>query len=49
MPLIDDEVLTLLINFDGIDVTKKNADDNTPLHYFCEHNHSLNCKRIGTL
>ena len=46
---IEDEILTMLLDVPTIDVEVLNADNNTPLHYFCEHNHSLNCKKLGAL
>lgn len=46
---IEDEILTMLLDIPTIDVEVLNADNNTPLHYFCEHNHSLNCKKLGGL
>lgn len=47
--MIQDEILTMLLDIPNIDVEVRNADSNTPLHYFCEHNHSLNCKKLGAL
>jgi hypothetical protein len=47
LPNISDKILKDLLSFEGIDVDVKNADDNTPLHYFCEKTASLECKKIG--
>ena len=47
-PDISDDILKLLLDFPSINVNAKLKHDNTtPLHYFCEHNHSLNCASIG--
>lgn len=49
-PDISDDILTLLLNFPNINAAAKLKHDNTtPLHYFCEHNHSLNCASLGEL
>lgn len=49
IPGIEDEILTMILDIPTIDVEVLNADNNTPLHYFCEHNYSLNYKKIGGL
>jgi ankyrin repeat protein len=49
IPAIEDEILTMLLDIPTINVEVLNADNNTPLHYFCEHNHSLNCKKLGAV
>ncbi len=37
-----------LLEFEGIDATCKNLfDETTPLHYFAQHNRSLQCQNIG--
>lgn len=46
---VNDEILHKIIGFPHIDVDTVNSDFNTPLHYFCERNHSLNCKKLGGL
>jgi hypothetical protein len=38
---ISDDILLDLINFPGTNVEVKNADNTTPLHYFCESNASV--------
>jgi ankyrin repeat protein/predicted Ser/Thr protein kinase len=43
----DDAILFRLLKFSGLDVTIANNDGNTPLHYFCEKNHSPECEKIG--
>jgi len=40
----DDQILMLLLNYDGIDVNLANGDLNTPLHYFCQKFKSPNCQ-----
>lgn len=40
----DDQILMILLNFDGIDVNLANYDLNTPLHYFCQKFKSPNCQ-----
>lgn len=32
----EEQILNTLLKFDGIDVDRRNMNDNTPLHYFCE-------------
>lgn len=46
---VEDEVFNAIIKYPHLDVEVVNSDDNTPLHYFCERNHSLNCKKLGAL
>lgn len=48
MSNVEDEVFNAIIKYPYLDVEVVNSDDNTPLHYFCEKNHSLNCKKLGT-
>lgn len=40
----DDQILMILLNYDGIDVNLPNGDQNTPLHYFCQKFKSPNCQ-----
>jgi hypothetical protein len=40
----DDQILMILLNYDGIDVNLANGDQNTPLHYFCQKFKSPNCQ-----
>eukprot|EP00026_Physarum_polycephalum_P002606 Phypoly_transcript_02613.p1 GENE.Phypoly_transcript_02613~~Phypoly_transcript_02613.p1 ORF type:complete len:724 (+),score=92.05 Phypoly_transcript_02613:248-2419(+) len=40
----DDQILMILLNYDGIDVNLPNGDLNTPLHYFCQKFKSPNCQ-----
>jgi hypothetical protein len=40
----DDQILMILLNYDGIDVNLANGDLNTPLHYFCLKFKSPNCQ-----
>lgn len=44
---ISDEILQMILQFPGINVNCKNDGDTTPLHYFVQHNHSVNCQ--GTM
>ncbi|XP_049852546.1 stress-activated protein kinase alpha-like [Schistocerca gregaria] len=46
---ICDEILDMLLNMPTICVEALNADANTPLHFFCQNNHSLNCKKLGSM
>jgi len=47
---IEDNILTTILEFEGIDAGCKNAfDETTPLHYFAQHNRSLQCQAIGKL
>jgi ankyrin repeat protein len=43
---ISDEILTMILQFPGINVNCKNDGDTTPLHYYVQHNHSLNCQIV---
>lgn len=36
----------MILQFPGIDVKCKNDGDTTPLHYYVQHNHSLDCQRV---
>jgi len=40
----DDQILVLLLNYDGINVNIVNEDKNSPLHYFCQKFKSPNCQ-----
>ncbi|KAF2070487.1 hypothetical protein CYY_008198 [Polysphondylium violaceum] len=40
----DDQILVLLLNYDGINVNITNEDKNSPLHYFCQKFKSPNCQ-----
>eukprot|EP01107_Rhizomastix_libera_P014113 TRINITY_DN422_c0_g1_i2.p1 TRINITY_DN422_c0_g1~~TRINITY_DN422_c0_g1_i2.p1 ORF type:complete len:821 (-),score=198.20 TRINITY_DN422_c0_g1_i2:30-2492(-) len=40
----DEQIICLILHFDGINVNLKNQDDNTPLHYFCEKFSSPQCQ-----
>lgn len=44
MSACDDQILMLLLNYDGIDVNTPNDDCNSPLHYFCQKFKSPNCQ-----
>jgi len=48
-PLIHTDILEVLLKFQYIDVTVKNSDENTPLHYFCEKTQSYDCEKIGDM
>eukprot|EP01133_Synstelium_polycarpum_P012204 gene12204-14286_t len=40
----DDQILMLLLNFEGINVNLTNDDKNSALHYFCQKFKSPNCQ-----
>lgn len=44
MSACEDQILMLLLNYDGIDVNTPNDDCNSPLHYFCQKFKSPNCQ-----
>ncbi|KYQ90942.1 ankyrin repeat-containing protein [Tieghemostelium lacteum] len=44
MSCSDDQVLMLLLNYEGINVNLLNDDQNSPLHYFCQCFKSPNCQ-----
>lgn len=46
---ISDEILHMILQFPGINVNCKNDGDTTPLHYFVQHNHSVDCQRTMKL
>ena len=43
----NDAILNKLLECPYIRVDVENNDSNSPLHYFCERNHSPDCERIG--
>eukprot|EP00727_Mastigamoeba_balamuthi_P007856 m51a1_g3691 putative ankyrin repeat-containing protein (731) ;mRNA; f:350527-353786 len=45
-PQLEERVLASLLNFKGINVSAKNMDANTPLHYFCERFSSPACQDL---
>jgi ankyrin repeat protein len=45
----NDAILNKLLEVKSIRVDVQNNDQNTPLHYFCEKNHSPDCERIGKM
>jgi ankyrin repeat protein len=45
----NDAILNRLLEVKSIRVDVQNNDQNTPLHYFCEKNHSPDCERIGKM
>lgn len=47
--VVEDKIYSLIFEFPLLNVEVVNYDLNTPLHYFCERNRSLECKKLGNI